>query len=156
LKQNSIFVISLALFSLLTGYLLSAISFTGKAGITLFYMQYQFLKTWWKDALLVFIVWIVLFTILQAISRRVSKVASNIIFTVTLSIAMAGLFSSYIDFRNSLSHRWLGERFHLGVYVFWLGWIAIALFLLLKKKTLFEDFSPKTPSNSSDPFGKMV
>ena len=119
-------------------------------------MQYQFLKTWWKDALLVFIVWIVLFTILQAISRRVSKVASNIIFTVTLSIAMAGLFSSYIDFRNSLSHRWLGERFHLGVYVFWLGWIAIALFLLLKKKTLFEDFSPKTPSNSSDPFGKMV
>lgn len=140
LKQNTIFVISLALFSLLTGYLLSAISLIGKAGISLFYTQYQFLKTWWKGALLVFIVWIVLFTFLQALDKRISKAASNIVFTVSLSIAIAGLFFSYADFRTSLSHRWLGERFHLGIYLFWLGWIAIALFLLLKKKTLFEDF----------------
>ncbi len=152
MKQNRVFIISLALFSLLTGYLLSAISFVGKAGISLFYTQYQFLKTWWKGALLVFIVWIVLFTILHSVNKRVSKTSSNIIFTVYLSIAMAELFFSYTDFRTSLSHRWLGERFHLGVYLFWLGWTAIAMFLLLKKKTLIEDFAPKTQSNSSEPF----
>lgn len=151
-KQNLIFIISLALFSMFTGYLLSAISFIGKAGISLFYTQYQFLKTWWKGALLVFIVWIVLFVILYVMKKRVSKAASDIIFTVLLSISIAGLFFSYADFRNSLSHRWLGERFHLGVYLFWLGSIAIVLFLLSKKKTLSEDFALKTQSNSSEPF----
>ncbi len=152
MKQNQVFVISLALFSLLTGYLLSAISFTGKAGISLFYTEYQFLKTWWKGALLVFVVWIVLFTILHTISKIVSKAASGIIFTVSLLTALTGLLFSYADFRNSLSHRWLGERFHLGIYLFWLGWMAIVLFLLLKKKTPFQDFAPKTQSNSSEPF----
>jgi hypothetical protein len=57
-----------------------------------------------------------------------------IIQVVALLIAIAGLLFSYADFRHTLSHRWLGERFHLGVYLFWLVWMAICVFILLKKR----------------------
>lgn len=134
MKRNSILVISLAFFSLIAGYLLSAISLVGRAGISLFYTQYQFLKTWWKGALLVFIVWMALFIVQLVLYKRVNKKTSNIILTISLMIAIAGLYFSYSDFRNTLSHRWLGERFHLGVYLFWLGWIVITIFPALEKK----------------------
>jgi hypothetical protein len=133
-RRYSIVVIGLALFSLIDGYLLSAISFAGRAGISLFYTQYQFLKSWWKDALLVFIFWIILLAIESMVSKKVSKATAAIVQISLLIIAIAGLYLSYADFQNSLSHRLLGERFHLGVYVFWLGWIAISIFILLQKK----------------------
>ncbi len=136
LKRNYVLVISLAFFSLISGYLLSAISLVGKAGISLFYTQYQFLRTWWKGALLVFIVWMVLCIVQSVLFKNVSKTSSNIILTISLFIAIAGIYFSYSDFRHTLSHRWLGERFHLGVYLFWLGWIAITIFLATKKETL--------------------
>lgn len=134
MKRNSILVFALALFSLIDGYLLSAISFVGRAGISLFYTQYQFLKTWWKGALLVFTIWMILFAVQSVIHKKISKTLSNTLNAAIMIIAVAGLYLSYSDFRNSLSHRWLGERFHLGVYLFWLGWIAITIFVLMKKK----------------------
>ncbi|MEJ7682656.1 MAG: hypothetical protein WKG06_33325 [Segetibacter sp.] len=99
MKRNYVLVISLAFFSLITGYLLSAISLVGRAGISLFYTQYQFLKTWWKGALLVFIVWMVLFVVLSVLFKRVNKRTSNIILTILLFTAIAGIFFSYSDFR---------------------------------------------------------
>ena len=134
LKRNSILVLALATFALIDGYLLSAISFVGRTGINLVYTEYKFLKTWWKGAILVFIVWLILLGIQSYLSKKVSKATSNIIQAALLIVALAGLYLSYSDFRNSLSHRWLGERFHLGVYLFWLGWIAISIFVLVRKK----------------------
>lgn len=131
MKRNLIFVISLAFFSLIDGYLLSAISLIGRAGISLFYKQYEFLKIWWKGALLAFTVWIALFILQSVLFKKIKSL--NIISTVLLSIAIAGLSFSYFDFRNTLSHRWLGERFHLGVYLFWLGWIAIVIYFRRKE-----------------------
>ncbi|GEO11637.1 cytochrome d ubiquinol oxidase subunit II [Segetibacter aerophilus] len=134
MRRYPFLVIALALFSLIDGYLLSAISFVGRAGISLFYTQYQFLKSWWKGALLVFIVWIILLVIQSWIGNKVSRATSKVLQISLLIIAIAGLYLSYADFRNSLSHRWLGERFHLGVYLFWLGWITISIFMLLQRK----------------------
>ena len=130
MNRNVVMVIALVLFSTLAGYLLSAISFVGRAGISLFYQQYQFLKIWWKGALLVFTVWFFLFILQIFLYRKTSKPTFTIVSAVLLLSAIAGLFFSYADFRHSLSHRWLGERFHLGVYLFWLGWIAISVFIL--------------------------
>jgi hypothetical protein len=48
-------------------------------------------------------------------------------------LALAGLYFTYIDFRNTLSHHMLGERFHLGAYLFWLGWLVISAFFILEK-----------------------
>jgi hypothetical protein len=134
LKPNTILILSLAIFSIIDGYLLSTISLVGRAGISLFYTQYQFLKSFWKGALLVFIVWMILFTILVLIDKKVEKSKSNVIHSIFLIAAIGGLYFSYSDFRNSLSHKWLGEPFHLGVYLFWTGWIAITIFMLSKKK----------------------
>lgn len=136
MKRNSILILSLAVFSAIDGYLLSAISFVGKAGISLFYTQYQFLRSWWKGALLVFVVWVSLFAIQSFLNNKVSKATSYMMQLALLIVAIAGLYISYSDFRDSVSHRWLGNRFHLGVYLFWLGWIAISIFVLLKKRPL--------------------
>lgn len=148
MKRKLVFVFALALFALLDGYLLSAISFFGKAGISLFYTQYNFLKIWWKGALLVFIIWIFLFVVQNALSKKLSKATSNNLFAVSSLLAIIGMYFSYADFRNSLSHRWLGERFHLGVYLFWLGWIAISVYLLLEKNRALESIIKKTIEES--------
>ncbi len=85
--------------------------------------------------MLVFVVWIILFIFQSAVQKKVSKMVSRIVSAALLVIAIAGLLFSYSDFNNTMSHRWLGTRFHLGVYLFWIGWIAISVFLLLGKKT---------------------
>lgn len=138
MKRNTAIVFLLALFSLIDGYLLSAISLLGRAGISLFYTQYQFLKSWWKGAILVFVVWLILYTLQSAFDKRASKASSNVLQIILLLVAAAGLYFSYADFRNSLSHRWLGERFHLGVYLFWIGWMTISLLILSRKKPATE------------------
>ncbi|HVG40305.1 MAG TPA: hypothetical protein VM888_01745, partial [Chitinophagaceae bacterium] len=55
-------------------------------------------------------------------------------FLLALAVALIGLYLTYRDFRQSLSHRLMGERFHTGAYLFWLGWISIALFFLIRHK----------------------
>lgn len=134
LKRTTFLIFLLAIFSVIDGYLLSAISFVGKAGISVFYTQYQFLKTWWKGAILVFVVWMFLLAIQSFFNNRVNKATGGILQVALIIVALAALYLSYSDFSNSLSHRWLGERFHLGVYLFWLGWAIISIFLLLRKK----------------------
>jgi len=146
LKRNSVAVFLLAVLSLLAGYLLSGISLVGRTGISVMYKEYTFLKSWWKGALIVFIVWMILFIFQSVVLKRVSKSISNIVNIVLLIIAVAGLFFSYSDFHNSLSHRWLGQRFHFGVYLFWLGWMGISVFLLLEKKPK-GPFYPANPTN---------
>lgn len=142
MKSNHILVFLLAVFALIAGYLLSSISLVGRAGISLFYTQYRFLKSWWKGALLVFIVWTVLLLIQTYFFNKLTKKTSNIVQAVSLLIAIIGLYLSYSDFRHTLSHRWLGERFHLGVYLFWLGWISITIFITQQKKP-FINISPE-------------
>lgn len=125
------------------GFLLSGISLIGRAGISLFYTKYKFLKTWWKGALIVFFVWIILFAIQSALNKKGIKKRVLLINAVCLLLAIIGLYFSYADFRNALSHRWLGERFHLGVYLFWLGWIGISVYQLIKKRDNIDIYTGK-------------
>ena len=50
-----------------------------------------------------------------------------------LLVCLAGLYFTFRDFRTTLSHRWLGERFHLGIYLYWIGLCIISLFFLTTK-----------------------
>ena len=143
LNRNSILVSVLSFFAIVDGFLLSGISLIGRAGISLFYTKYTFLKTWWKGALIVFIVWIILFVIQSALNKKLIKKRVILINAACLLLAFSGLYFSYADFRNTLSHRWLGERFHLGVYLFWLGWIGISIYQLLNKKTIIDNYNGK-------------
>jgi hypothetical protein len=129
MKRNSFFVIFLLLLAGVSGYVLSKASFVGRMGITLFYRQYRFLKVWWQAGLLVFTIWMILFFLQGMAQRRWSSLAKWLHYAA-IAVAVAGLYFTYQDFRNTTSHRWLGERFHLGGYLFWIGWIIISVFYL--------------------------
>lgn len=121
----------LACVSLVSGLLLSRASLVGRVGISLFYRKYSFLKTWWQGAVTVFVV-LILFLIIQGfIQYKLPVARSRLIHYILILAALAGLVFTYLNFRHSTTHRWLGERFHIGAYLFWLGWIVISIFYLM-------------------------
>ncbi len=144
MKRNFILITCMVLLALLTGYLLSGISFIGRVGISLVYKEYQFLKVWWKGAILVFLVWLFLLLLLQRIKNVASQTSISIAHVALVVIGLAGLFLSYSDFHHTTSHRWLGERFHVGVYVFWLGWMGICIYSWIVRKV---QLTPDNPAN---------
>lgn len=133
-KAPSFLLLFLAALAALCGFLLSKASLVGKAGITLLYKEYRFLKVWWQGALVVFVCWLLLFLLQGWISRRAKGGKAVWIHLGALVVAALGLFFTYQDFRNDLSHRLLGERFHMGGYLFWIGWMIISLFYLVKRR----------------------
>ena len=137
-KRYSLFFISLIPFSILSGYLLSKASLIGRTGINLFYKEYKFLKVWWQGALVAFIAWAVLAFFLSIIQHKTSKKQSHIIYIVILLLGAIGLYVTYYDFRHTLTHRLLGERFHLGGYLFWIVWMLISICFLWQQKPIPE------------------
>jgi hypothetical protein len=142
-KRISILVVFLAALSCLSGYLMSKASFIGRLGMTYVYKEYRFLKTWWKGALTVFIVWMILLIIQLIIERKLSKQKAIVVHVIFILLALAGLYFTYSDFQNTTSHRWLKERFHIGAYLFWLGWIIISVFCMIqKRKRISSEMNP--------------
>jgi hypothetical protein len=135
MKRKLSLVIFLLILSGIAGYLLSKASLVGRVGISLFYTQYKFLKVWWQGGLLIFIVWMMLFFLQKMLQRKKSSSTARLIQIGFIVIALLGLYFTYQDFRHNTSHRWLGERFHLGGYLFWVGWIIISVFYLTEKTT---------------------
>ena len=132
-KRISLLVIFLAALATLSGYLMSKASFIGRLGMTYVYKEYRFLKTWWKGALTVFAVWIIVLMIQAIVERKASKVTATIVHVVFILLALIGLYFTYSDFQHTTSHRWLKEKFHIGAYLFWLGWIIISVFCIVQK-----------------------
>ena len=124
----------LALLSVVSGYLLSNASWIGKAGMNVFYTEYSFLNTWWKGALLVFAVLIFLYAVQSAVALYSTRQISRIVNIAAIGVAVVGLYLTYDDFRRDLGHRWMGERFHLGAYLFWIGWMIVSVYLLMRKQ----------------------
>jgi len=129
----SLLVFLIAL-SVLSGYMMSKASWVGKFGISFFYKQYTFLKIWWQGAIIVFSGLLLIFIIKALVRKALNNTSAIIVYIISLLLALAGLYFTYYDFRHDISHRLLGERFHIGAYLFWLGWISICLFYLLAKK----------------------
>ena len=133
MRRTASFIFILAALSALSGFLLSKASLPGRVGISLFYREYKFLKTWWQGALVVF-AFLLLLLLLQGLAEKYFSGRKAVLFHITtLLLALAGLFFTYHDFTHTTSHRLLGGRFHAGAYLFWLDWILISLFYLTKK-----------------------
>lgn len=133
MRKSTLFILALlAALAALSGYLLSKASLVGQAGITLMYKEYKFLKVWWQGAAVVFLCWILFFVLQGWVNRKAKGRNAALAHIGTLLLAAIGLFFTYQDFRNNLSHRLLGERFHVGAYLFWIGWMVISLFYLFK------------------------
>ena len=136
-KRISVLVLFLGLLACLSGYLMSKASFVGRLGMTYVYKEYRFLKTWWQGALAVFIAWMILLVIQTIVERKLSKTTATIIHIVFILLAFVGLYFTYSDFQHTTSHRWLKEKFHLGAYLFWIGWITISVFCIVQKREPF-------------------
>ncbi len=132
MRRHLPFTLLLAGFAALAGWLLSHISLLGRVGISVAYHEYQFLKTWWMGAGLVLGVWLAAYWMHNIASQRWPRRRKTHL--VTLVLAALGLYATYADFRGDLSHRWLGERFHLGAYLFWIGLMVVSLRYFLQSK----------------------
>ena len=128
-------VLFIAALSLLSGYMFSKVTWVGKIGLSFFYTEYNFLRVWWKGALLMFGVLMVLFIIQNWVQNNRSKRTARAVHITSVLLALTGLLVTYNDFRNTMTHRWLGERFHIGGYLFWIGWMVISFFLLANMRT---------------------
>lgn len=133
MKKTS-FLLLLTGLAVLCGYLLSRASLIGRAGISVFYKEYTFLKTWWQGAGVVLAVWLLLFWVQGLVQQKTRAATARYVHFAAIVAAVLGLFFTYQDFRNTLSHRLLGERFHLGGYLFWLGWMLISLYYLTRRR----------------------
>lgn len=131
MKRAKWVVLFLAILSILSGYLMSKASLVGRAGMSLFYTEYNFLKTWWKGALLIFVILIALFIVHGQVQKRMTYKKARSVHIIATIFAITGLYFTYNDFRHTISHHLLGERFHLGVYLFWVGWIVVGALNLL-------------------------
>ena len=133
-KRICFFVVFLVALASLSGYLMSKASFIGRIGMTYVYKEYRFLKTWWQGALAVFVVWMILLIIQVIVENKLSKTAATTIHVIFILLALLGLYFTYSDFQHSTSHRWLKEKFHIGAYLFWLGWVVISTFCIVQKR----------------------
>lgn len=124
----------LAALSALAGYLMAGMSFFGRLGVSLFYKQYGFMKVWWQAALVVFGVLMILLITHAVIHRLSSRKSSIWVNVIAILFAISGLVFNFYDFQHDWQHNWAGERFHMGFYLFWVGWIGIGLYFLTMKK----------------------
>lgn len=133
MKRVAPLIAFLAALSLLAGYLFSKMSWIGRVGINLIHKDYKFLKVWWQGAIVVFGVLMVLLLVQWLVQQKTRIGTARIVQLIALLLAIGGLYYTYQDFRHDYTHRWLKERFHLGGYLFWIGWISISLFFLFSK-----------------------
>jgi len=136
MKRSTSLSFFLLILSVLSGIMLSNATWVGKIGMGLFYKEYTFLKVWYKGAALVFLVLMTLYTLQSLAQKTLAHSTAKIIHIIALLTAVSGLIFSYLDFRKDFSHRLMGERFHIGVYLFWIGWLIISIYLLLTKKNV--------------------
>ncbi|HEU4469881.1 MAG TPA: cytochrome d ubiquinol oxidase subunit II [Flavisolibacter sp.] len=149
MKNKAPFILFLAFLSAISGYLMSRPSLIGRIGMDLFYKEYRFLKTWWQGGLTVFSVLLLLFLLQGYAQARLPMRKARLLHGIMILLALGGFYYTWLDFHNTATHRWLKERFHLGVYLFWLGWICSSLYYLLTKRraamTSIQPFINNTP-----------
>lgn len=130
MKPVRFIILLQAILSLLSGYLISNMSFIGRLGINLFYSEYTIFKSWWQTALMLFIIQIVVFIVQLFVKKRKGGKIGFRLSLVLLLGALIGLYATYHDFQHTFSHKLLKEKFHLGFYLFWLTWIGSCLFCM--------------------------
>lgn len=139
MKRNyPLLIFMLAFISIMSGLLTSGVSFVGRLGINFFYKEYKFFKSWWQSALVCFAFLLLVLLLLYFIDKKLKGSLRQTVLTILLLAFLTGLYITFRDFRKDLSHRWLGERFHLGIYLYWLGAAATSLFFIATKQKIKE------------------
>lgn len=125
--------------AVLSGNLTAGMSWVGHIGINFFFKQYGFLKSWWHSALICLGCLLIVGAILFFIDSTLSGIKRKTILLFFFVLFLSGLYFTFRDFRQDLSHRWMGERFHVGIYLYWIGACIISLFFALTEKNKLRD-----------------
>lgn len=125
----NIFFIPLAI---IVGLSFSKATLVGKVGIHILHKELTFLNSWWKGAVFVWLIWILLEIIQFQVWKKCSRKTNLSVQLALLLIALFGLIYTYLDFRT-FTHSLLGERFHIGGYLFWIVWGAICVVFTIKQ-----------------------
>lgn len=136
-----------ALFTLLQTYLILRISAIGKIGIALFYKEYTLLRSGWKTFFLFFAIQMAVIAVLYIVNTRSSARAAKVTAYTLAGMAVVGLWLNFDDFLHTYSHRLLKERFHLGFYLFWTGWIISCVFFI-RNPTIKTETVAKLPEEN--------
>lgn len=136
-----------AFLSIVSGYLISQATWVSKIGMDLFYKQYTFTQVWWQAALAVFAVLMFFLLVQLFVQKRMAHSTARTVHFILLFAALTGLFFTYNDFHHKFTHHITGENFHLGFYLFWIGWMVISLFYIVQKKP-----AKNEPDADAEPF----
>ena len=155
-SEIPLLILALALLSLLSTYLISKISWIGKVGIATVHKEYRFLRSGWRTFALLFGIQLIVLILLNITEKKYPKRIFNIVASILLIIALLGLAVTFQDFLHTYTHRILKERFHLGFYLFWFGWIGTCIFFFVgsaKRSRSHESFplDPNTPVKPNTP-----
>jgi len=133
MKGFSTLVAIQALLSTISGILISQMSFVGKVGISVLYSEYGIFKVWWKTAILLFGIQLVLLFVLWLIKRLLGRRLALAAFSLLLLFGLVGAYFTYIDFTTT-SHRVMRETFHSGAYLFWGAWALSCLYFMVVRR----------------------
>lgn len=140
-----------ALFCWLDVYLISKISWIGKLGIATVHKEYRLLRSDWKTFLLLFSLQIILILILIVVRTKRPQKILTLVASLLMMLGAVGLFLTFLDFIYTYTHRLLKERFHLGFYLFWVGWIGTCIFFLALKEQKDSAPFPLDPNTPTIP-----
>lgn len=127
-------ILFLAALSSVAGYLVTKGSWLGRKGMGIFHREYLFLNTWWQGTATFFGVLVILVCLHAVFQRFLSVTIAKTMHAIMLLMAFTGLYLTRYDFRHDLEHRLMGQRFHVGFYMFWLGWVIICVYFIILKK----------------------
>ncbi len=144
MKRTVLFLFFLAGLSAVSGFLMSNMSWIGRIGINMMHKEYKFLKVWWQGATAVYVALLILFVIQYLLQKNLHHVVSKIVHVLLLGVAGAGLYFTFNDFSSDFTHRLLRDVFHVGAYLFWVGWMLISLFFITERRNAIN-------SNSKEP-----
>jgi len=155
MKGLSTLIATQALLSTISGVLVSQMSMVGKLGISVLYSEYGIFKIWWKTAILLFAVQLVLIAVLWLIKWLLGRRLALVTLLLALVFGLVGAYFTYLDFTTT-SHRFMKESFHSGGYLFWGAWALSCLYFMIVsrgKKRSTEKFEEPSvdPVSSSAP-----
>jgi len=101
-----------------------------------------------KGALAVFVTLLILLTVQGILKRKLAGAISVIIQILLFFAALGGLYLTYHDFRHDFTHKIIGERFHLGAYLFWMGWMVISLYYTFSRRQVLRVGADNTDQNT--------
>lgn len=133
MKNTALLILVQGILSLLCGILSSKMSFIGKMGIQVMYRDYLIFKSWWKTALVCFIIQLALILILSTLKAYAGLRTARVIAFSLLLAGIIGAYFTYIDFTTT-SHKMMRAKFHIAGYLFWLAWFINCIYFVVSSK----------------------